>query len=180
MTSLCWPASVSVTTTQLLFSQSTLIRTKYYPTSTSCLFQQVLKILPRGVIKKFKRLICADCSSGREWGPGAMHGSAVCLVGCDEWVERMLICAWKASQLLTCWGSTPAADTGRHAPARGVVWWSGGGSVRHWRFGHEDTHRWWQTDPSLTSNHSRCTEAWTSRGYEPVNDPKMSFIRQQL
>lgn len=103
-------ACLCLTVSQLLFSHSALIETVYYPTSTSWLFQQVLKMLPCGVVKKLIWLICGDCSSGGEEGPGAICGSAVCLVGCDEWVERMLICAWKASQLLTCWGSTPAGD----------------------------------------------------------------------
>lgn len=139
-------ACLCLTVSQLLFSHSMLIETVYYPTSTSWLFQQVLKMLPCGVVKKLIWLICGDCSSGGEEGPGAICGSAVCLVGCDEWVERMLICAWKASQLLTCWGSTPAADTGRHlSPGCCLVKW-----------------RWWwcQAQEALPLRHSLVATNW--------------------
>lgn len=86
-------------------------------------------MLPCGIVKKLIRLICRDCSSGGGEGPGAICGSVVCLVGCDEWVERMLICAWKASQLPTCWGSKPASRQ-RETPTPGWYhWWSGGGDV---------------------------------------------------
>lgn len=103
MTSLCWLASVSPFPGSS-FSHSALIETE-------CITQQAphdyfnkksSKCGLVGIVKKLIRLICRDCSSGGEEGPRAMCGSVVCRVGCDEWVERMLlICAWKASQQLT-------------------------------------------------------------------------------
>ena len=116
MTSLCWLASVSPFPGSS-FSHSALIETEcitqqaphdYFNKSSKCCLV--------GIVKKLIRLICRDFSSGGEEGPRAICGSVVCLVGCDEWVERMLICAWKASQLLSCWESITAADTGRHPP----------------------------------------------------------------
>lgn len=164
MTSLCWPASLS------RFPSSS------FHTARSWLFQQVLKMLPCGIVKKLIRLICGECSCWGEEGPGAICGSAVCLVGCDEWVERIL--AGKATQGPTCWGSTPAADTGRHPPSGYCLikgwWWCQPG-----RLWHPDTHWWRQIDPNSTLHHSCCMKAVTRRGCEPVNKPKKCYFMAQ-
>lgn len=180
MTSLCWLASPLAVSPALLFSQCAHWNRVHYPTSTSWLFQQVLKMLPCGIVKKLIRLICRDCSSGGEERPGAICRSVVCLVGCDEWVERMLICAWKASQRLTLLRKQRSSSWHRETPTSRVLpRWRGGGDARH-RGGSvvEATHSWRRTDPCLTSHRSWCVKPWLSKGYEPVKKLKKLYFHK--
>lgn len=178
MTSLCWPASVSRFPSVSFLTERSL-KQSALPNSTSWLFQQVLKRLPCGIAKKLIWVICRDSSSGGEVRPGAMCESVVCLVGCDEWVELMLICAWKASQLRSCWGSNPPrhTDTGRHLPPgccrsvtwRGVAWGDGGHDVPVIR----SRRSWRQTDPLLNLALSRRLKLGFSKGCTSAKELKM-------
>lgn len=125
-------------------------------------------MLPCGIVKKLIRLICRDCRSGGEEGPGA-----ICVSGGLWWM------GWTDADL--CLESITATDLlrkqhsswHRETPTSRVLpLWCGGGDVRHKGSVIETTHSWWQTDPCLTLHHSWCIKLWISKGYEPVKEQK--------
>lgn len=129
MTSLCW-ACLRLTASRLLVSRNAPIETVYYSTSTSWLFQQVLKMLPRGVVKKLIQMIWGDCTCGK--GRRARSHMWVCRVPC-----RLVM-----NGLRGCWSvlgkhhSYRVAEKAHRQPTYGdtyprdVASWSGGGVRR--------------------------------------------------
>lgn len=122
MTSLCWLASVSLFPSSSFLTVH-LLKQSALPNKHLMIISTSLKNAGLWIVKKLIQVICRDCSSGGEERPEAICGPAVCLVGFDECVERMLICAWEVSQLLlACCESIPAADRGRPLLAWCCVW----------------------------------------------------------
>lgn len=122
MTSLCWFAFVSLFPSSSFLTVH-LLKQSALPNKHLMIISTSPKNAALWIVKKLIPVICRDCSSGGEERPEAICEPAACLVAFDECVERMLICAWKVSQLLlACCKSIPAADRGRPLPAGCCVW----------------------------------------------------------